>query len=82
MPKPKPLEEIRIGAVKAAIWHNDTEAGPRHNATFSRLYKDGDDWKSTPSFGRDDLLVLAKVADHTHTRIHTLQQQLAKPQDD
>ena len=80
MPKPKPLEEIRIGAVKAAIWHNDTEAGPRHNVTFSRLYKDGDDWKSTPSFGRDDLLVLAKVADHTHTRILQLQQPNTEPQ--
>ena len=82
MPKPKPLEELRIGAVKAAIWHNDTEADPRYNATFSRLYKDGDDWKSTPSFGRDDLLVLAKVADLTHSRILEVQQEQSKTQND
>ena len=68
----KPVD-IRIGAVKAAIWHNDTEAGPRYNATFSRIYKDGEEWKSTSSFGRDDLLVLAKVADLAHTHIFTLQ---------
>ena len=60
---PKPVAEVRIGRVKAAIWSNDTEGGTRHNVTFSRLYKDGEEWKSTQSFGRNDLLVLAKVAD-------------------
>ena len=48
---------------------------PGHNVTFSRLYKDGDQWKSTQSFGRNDLLVLAKVADQAHTRIFELPQQ-------
>ena len=70
------------GAIKATIWQNDTEAGVRHNATFSRRYKDGDEWKSTSSFGRDDLLVLAKVADLAHTRIHQLQREEAKSQND
>jgi len=27
--------------------------------TVSRSYKEGDSWKSSDSFGRDDLLVLA-----------------------
>ena len=80
MPNPqKPLEEVRIGAVKAAIWQNETEAGPRYNVSFSRLYKAGDDWKSIASFGRDDLLLLAKVADATHSRILALQQTSAEP---
>ena len=73
MPKPKdkPAHEVRIGAVKAAIWRNDTSNGVRYNTTFSRLYKDKEDdqWKSTDSFGRDDLLVLAKLADAAHTWI-------------
>ena len=58
-----------MGAIKAAIWKNDTQSGVRYNVTFSRLYKDGDEWKSTESFGRDDLLVLAKVADQAHSWI-------------
>ena len=66
MANQKPVDEIRIGRVKATIWHN---------VTFSRLYKDGDQWKSTQSFGRNDLLVLAKVADQAHTRIFELPQQ-------
>ena len=74
MPKPKdkPTEEVRIGAVKAAIWRNDTATGVRYNVTFSRIYKDksDDQWKSTDSFGRDDLLILGKVADAAHTWIH------------
>jgi hypothetical protein len=68
--KPKPIHEVRLGQIKAAVWRNQTEAGVRHNVTFSRLYKDGDTWKSTDSFGRDDLLPLAKVADQAHSWIH------------
>ena len=62
----KPVAEIVIGSIKAAIWKNDTTSGVRFNVTFSRFYKDGDQWKSTDSFGRDDLLTLAKVSDQAH----------------
>ena len=67
--KTKPVHEIRLGFIKAAVWRNETEAGVRYNATFSRLYKDNDQWGSTESFGRDDLLLLAKVADQAHSWI-------------
>src|ERR1035438_7933417 len=62
-PKQKPIHEVRLGFIKAAVWRNETESGVRYNVTFSRIYKDGDNWKSTDSFGRDDLLLLGKVAD-------------------
>ena len=85
MPKPKdkPAHEVRIGAIKAAIWRNDTSNGVRYNTTLSRLYNDKEDdqWKSTDSFGRDDLLVLAKVADAVHTWIFAqTQEKEADPQ--
>ena len=60
MANQKPVDEIRIGRVKATLWKNGTEDQPRYNVTFSRLYKEGDQWKSTQSFSRNDLLVLAK----------------------
>ena len=41
----------------------------------SRLYKDGDEGKSSQSFGRNDLLVLAKVADQAHSPISELPQE-------
>jgi len=67
--KQKPIHEVRLGHIKAAVWKNETETGVRYNATFSRIYKDGDSWKSTDSFGRDDLLLLGKVADEAHSWI-------------
>ena len=69
MPKAKPVHEVRFGRIKAAIWENATTNGTRHNVTFTRLYKDGDAWKDSGSFGRDDLPLLAKVAELAHTWI-------------
>ena len=70
----KPVDEVRFGAVKAAIWRNETDNGSRFNVTFSRSYKNGDgNWKSTSSFRRDDLLVVAKLADRAHSRIFQIQ---------
>ena len=71
----KPIHEIRLGAIKATLWQNDTENGVRYNVTFGRLYKDGADWRVTESFGRDDLLQLAKVADLAHSFIFQKQQE-------
>lgn len=77
MTKPTPIDHIRIGAINAAIWANETDSGIRYGITFERLYRDPESgsWKSTASFNRDDLLVIAKVADWAHTRIHELQAQ-------
>ena len=65
----KPVHEIRLGRIKAAIWENETQNGTRHNVTLSRLYKDGDTWKDSSSFGRDDLPLVAKIADQAHSWI-------------
>ena len=75
MANQQPVDEIRIGRVKATICRNGTDEQPRHNVTFGRLYKEADQWKTTQSFGRNDLLVLAKVADQAHSRIFALPQE-------
>ena len=81
--KVQPVEEVRIGSVKAAIWRNEGESGPRFNVTFQRLYRTEDGkWQSTAGFNRDDLLVLMKVADATHTRVmQLLGEQREQPQE-
>ena len=66
----RPVHEVRMGRVRAAIWENETQTGTRHNVTFSRLYKDGDDWKDSTSFGRDDLPLVEKVAALAHAWIY------------
>ncbi|MCA9199778.1 MAG: hypothetical protein KDA87_19695 [Planctomycetales bacterium] len=66
----KPVHEIRLGRIRAAIWENETTNGTRHNVTFSRLYRDEQgNWGDSTSFGRDDLPLLWKVADCVHTWI-------------
>ena len=74
--KVQPVEEVRIGSIKAAIWRNEGESGPRFNVTFQRLYRDEQNkWHSTDSFGRDDLLVLARIAERAFDSIHELHQE-------
>ena len=60
--KNQPVHRIRHGAVNASIWRKDTEKGPMFNVTFQRAYKDGDDWKNSTSFGRNNLLVVGLIA--------------------
>lgn len=69
----RPVDTLRFGALTATIWRNETEAGHRYNTTIERRYQDDDgNWHSTNSFGRDHLLLLAKLADRAHTRIYEL----------
>lgn len=71
----RPIHQVRYGNVKAAVWGKDTEHGRRFSVTVSRSYtttsSDGtDEWHDSDSFGRDDLLVLAKALNDCHTWIH------------
>ena len=66
----RPVAEVRHGRIKAVIWLNAGEDGERwHTVQLLRLYRDGEQWRSTHSFGRNDLLVVAKVADLAHSKV-------------
>lgn len=59
----KPVETFRLKGVQASLFINTSDKGvPYHKVTISRSYKDGDEWKSTSSFSRDDLLLVVEVA--------------------
>jgi len=63
-----PLKTLRIGRIKATIWENGAEQRTFYNVTFSRTYMDEQKkFHDSDSFGRDDLLVLGKLADQAHT---------------
>ena len=72
--KQRPAHEVRLGRIKATIWANQGDNGTWYNVTLSRSYKDGDEWKSSASFGRDELLTVAKAADLANTWIHNQSQ--------
>lgn len=72
-PKANQPIEVRIGRIKAALWENETANGTRYNVTFVRLWRDDQGkWNDSDSFGRDDLLLLARVAEKAHDRIYEL----------
>jgi len=75
--KQRPAHEIRLGRIKATIWANQHDNGTWYNVTLSRNFKDGEEWKSSNSFGRDELLSVAKVADLANSWIHDQSQPVA-----
>jgi hypothetical protein len=58
----QPVHKIRYGTISAGIWRQETETGSLFNVSFQRSYKDGDVWKNSNSFGRNDLLVLSLIS--------------------
>jgi len=76
--KTKPAAEVRYGNIRAAIWRNEGKknGGAYFTVSIERIYRDDEDeFRTSHSFGRDDLLLLAKVADTAHCRIFDLQQE-------
>lgn len=69
-PKNPPVHEVRIGTIKAVVWANKVSNGTMHNVVPVRIYKDeAGVWHDSNSFGRDDLLVVAKALDMAHSWI-------------
>ena len=67
--KTRPVETLRDGAMKAAIWRNESENGPFFAVTFARTYKDGEGaLHDTDSFSGAQLLRLARLADKAYAR--------------
>lgn len=66
----KPVHKIRYGNVSCAVWLNGSPAGYFYNTTFSRVYKDGEQWGESASFEDRDLPNLMKASADAHTWIH------------
>lgn len=67
----KPAATLRCGVLSVSIWEQSGSNGTFYRVNAQRAYKpDGEeDWKHTDSFGKDDLLAVAKLLDHAHTWI-------------
>ena len=77
-----PLRVLRLGRVKASIWENAAEDRPYYSVKFTRTYVDEQkQFKDSDSFGRDELLLLAKLADLAHTFVCDQAAANARPQE-
>jgi len=68
----KPVHQIKLSAIKAAIWLNESEKTGKawYSVTVSRSYRDSDDQlKDTTNFRRDDLPIVSKVVELAYTWI-------------
>jgi len=57
----KPVKVYRLRGISASVFENHTKTDGRdvtfHKVSLQRTYKDGDEFKTTTSFGRNDLPV-------------------------
>lgn len=61
--KKKPVHDVRLGSVNAAVWKRETENGSRYSVTIRRSYKQGEEWKSTDYFGDEHLPAVNKACE-------------------
>ena len=69
MPR-QPAHEIRRGLIKVRVWRRQTGSGLRHTVSITRLFRNGDVWKESTRFGRDDIPLVRLLLDEAHTWIH------------
>ena len=62
----QPPHEIRHGLIKARITSRKSRNGVRFSVAVSRLYRNGDQWKESTRFCRDDIPLVRLVLDEAH----------------
>ena len=61
--------ELRRGLIKVRVFRKQTKPMLRHTVMVSRLYRNGDVWKESSRFGRDDIPLVRLLLDEAHTWI-------------
>ncbi len=67
--KNKPAESFRLGKIRAAIWPHESQGKTWYSVTITREYKQDNELKDTTSFNRDDLPVVAQIANMAYAWI-------------
>lgn len=66
----KPVHEIKLSRIRASIWANGGQGKKTwYSVAISRTYRDGDVWKETTSFNRDDLPIVSKASEMAYAWI-------------
>ena len=66
----RPIHEIRRGLIKVCIWRIKNRSGVRQTVSIVRLFRDGDVWKESSRFGRDDLPLAGVILDEAFQWIY------------
>lgn len=58
----KPVYDKRLGNIRVAIFENESDGRVFFNASLTRRYKEGEEWKDTSTFnGLHDLAVVKEL---------------------
>jgi len=60
--KKKPIENIRVGSVQAAVWEHEGPKGKFTSTTFSRSYEKNGEFKNAYDFKGNELADLQRAA--------------------
>ena len=73
----KKIHEIRRGMLKVRVLIKHSRKRSQYSLDVLRLFKNGDQWKESRRFSRDDIPLLRILLDEAHRWI-LVQQQLSK----
>ena len=65
----QPAFERRRGLIKVRVCRKKTRSGLRHTVTVVRLFRNGDVWKESSRFGRDDIPLVRLLLDEAYAWI-------------
>lgn len=65
----RPVHEIRRGLIVVRVWRKRIKGNISYSVSVVRLFRNGDQWKESTRFGRDDIPLLRLVLDDAHTWI-------------
>ncbi|MEO1361014.1 MAG: hypothetical protein AAFU81_11800 [Pseudomonadota bacterium] len=75
--KKRPLETMRDGNIKAAIWENEHDGKRLHNVQFTRLYRDQEgNTRDAHTFSGADLLKVSRLAERGYDRVQELREEM------
>lgn len=60
----KPIEVFRRRGIKVSVFQNQSGDQVFHKVAVQKVYRDGDNWKTTSTLGRDDLPIARLLIGH------------------
>lgn len=69
----QPIHEIRRGLIIVCICRKQYRNSVRHTISIKRLFRNGDVWKESTRFGRDDIPLMRLALNDAHIWIYQQQ---------
>lgn len=66
MPKRSYVHVIRRGLIRVRVCVATKKAGTHYSLSIGRLYRNGDQWKESKRYGRDDIPVVRLALDDAY----------------